>query len=296
MLLLKCTDERMAMGVTCRVDVVATNAPQLVDESFSLLKTLESLWSRFLPTSDISRLNHAQGSAMAVDSRTRSLIAMMKVALTETSGTFNPTRLPDQLASGDAHSLVSQLDTVIPKASIAFSTMDNVEIRPNGTVCLPPHMTLDAGGLGKGFAADIITTELLARGAASVCVNLGGDIRVASPSGTIPDWGVDIISPLDTSHIVSTISLRNGAVATSARTARWRNGRGVSNHLQGARDDIVGASAIASTGAWAEVWAKHLIISPNGLGDIDDRGVAGFVVFADGRTEVSPRWNDFVQW
>lgn len=295
MLLLSSKDQRVAMGVTCRIEVVAPNAPQLIDAAFSTLHSLESLWSRFLPTSDISRLNHAQGSPISVDPRTLSLIATMKAAMTETGGAFNPTRLPDQITSGDADSLVSPLSTVLPNNTTAFPHMDNVDIHPEGTVRLPQHMTLDAGGLGKGFAADLIAQELLARGAVSACVNLGGDMRALSTKDTLPDWGVDILSPFDPSRILSTISLRNGAVATSARTARWRDGRGVINHIQGARTDIIAASAIASTGAWAEVWAKHLIVSNDGLRDLDDRGLAGLIVFADGHAEQSPRWKDFVQ-
>jgi len=59
------------------------------------------------------------------------------------------------------------------------------------TVRLPAGTGFDAGGIGKGLAADLVTTEAIAAGADGICVNLGGDLRVA---GTGPDgaWTVGI--------------------------------------------------------------------------------------------------------
>lgn len=295
MLTLSSTRKVIAMGVHCRIDIAAPQAPLLVDSAIQLLTDLENLWSRFRPTSDISRLNQANGLPLHVDSRTISLIAAMKQAHVDTRGSFNPCQLPTQISMGDIRSLRSPGNTVIPHNSGVFASLEEIQFHSTSSVSLPPHMTLDAGGIGKGFAADLIAQQAIEHGATYVCVNLGGDIRVNEASSTPHDTPIDIMHPLQQDTIISTISLRNGAVATSARNARQRDGRGIHNHIMGAQTDIVGASVIASSATWADVWTKHLILTANGLQDVDNVGLTGLIVWSDGRVEKSHHWKDFEQ-
>lgn len=295
MLTLSSSREVIAMGVHCRIDIAAPQAPQLVDSAIHLLNDLENLWSRFRPTSDISRLNHANGLPLHVDPRTVSLIAAMKQANTDTHGSFNPCQLPAQIAHGDAESLRSPGNTVIPDNSEVFTSLNEIQFHSTNSVSLPPHMTLDAGGIGKGFAADLIAQQTIENGATYVCVNLGGDIRINQASSTPRDLPIDIMHPLQSDTVVSTISLRTGAVATSARNARQRDSRGIHNHIMGTDTNIVGASVIASSAMWADVWTKHLILAPSGLQDIKAFGLAGLIVWSDGRVEKSHNWKDFEQ-
>ena len=51
---------------------------------------------------------------------------------------------------------------------------------------LPAGAGFDPGGIGKGLAADLAVAEALTEGAAGVCVNLGGDVRL---EGSAPDGG-----------------------------------------------------------------------------------------------------------
>jgi thiamine biosynthesis lipoprotein len=294
MIILSARDQHTVMGVTCRVEVDAINALQLVDDAFSQLRELEALWSRFVPTSDISRLNNANGMMTHVDHRTMSLVETMKMAMTHTHGAFNPTRLPEQIALGDSRSLTSNSVTTLPSNATAFLSMDDVCIEPNGTVQLPLGMTLDAGGIGKGFAADLVAVTLLSRGAQSVCVNVGGDIRVSSQPNHPRSWGVDVLSPID-DLILSVVSLREGAIATSARSARLRDDHGVDNHIQGAHNTVAGVSVLASTGAWAETWTKFLMATPDGLPELESYGLAGFIVFTNGSTNATSNWKNFTE-
>ena len=60
-------------------------------------------------------------------------------------------------------------------------------------VRLPAGVRLDLGGIGKGYAADLVATELHRAGAAGVCVNLGGDLRVVGePPDEAPAWVVAV--------------------------------------------------------------------------------------------------------
>lgn len=294
-LLLHSTTELVAMGVSCRIEIIAPNCHEIAQECTHELHQLEQVWSRFIPTSDITQLNNAIGRPVIVHPRTATLIRFMKSAFDNTNGAFNPTRLPEQIHMGDDQSLQSANRTVIPNDAQCFSSMDEVKILDGTTVQLPPKMTLDAGGIGKGLAADILCDMAIKRGASSVSINLGGDIRVANASTSTLDWPIDVLPPHGVVAPNSTVSIRNGAIATSDRRARLRNNAGIDSHIQGADNEVAGASVIASHGAWAEVWTKYLMYYPHNLNELHLRGLAGRVVLANGSVLTSPLWKDFEQ-
>jgi thiamine biosynthesis lipoprotein ApbE len=72
--------ERIAMGVTCVATVVGIDSIDLAVRCLDLVKEFESLWSRFIPTSDISRLNNANGQPTLVDEKTLTLLHHMIAA------------------------------------------------------------------------------------------------------------------------------------------------------------------------------------------------------------------------
>jgi FAD:protein FMN transferase len=157
-------------------------------------------------------------------------------------------------------------------------------------------MTLDAGGIGKGFAADLIAEHLLSRGAESVCVNLGGDIRVAHKASTTHAWPIHIMSPTDPESALCTISLAEGAVATSHTSARHRADRGIDCHISasdGTPPAFVAASVIASTAAWAEAWTKCALMSNDNL--IEAAGLSVLRVDETGVVTQSETWKEFLQ-
>lgn len=292
-LLLQSTTELVAMGVSCRIEIVAPNCHEIVQECIDELHQLEQLWSRFIPTSDITQLNNALGCPVTVHPRTTLLIQYMKTACDATNEAFNPTRLPEQIERGDDQSLQSANRTVIPSDAHSFSSMDEVEILDGATVQLPPKMTLDAGGIGKGLAADILCDTAINRGASSVSINLGGDIRVANTFTSTRDWPIDVLPPHGVDAPTSTVSIRNGAIATSDRHARLRSNAGIDSHIQGANSAVAGASVIASHGVWAEVWTKYLMQNPHSLDELNLRGLAGRVVLTNGDVVTTPQWKEF---
>ena len=287
---------RTLMGVRCDVSVVGGNAQDLVEEGLHMVAELEHLWSRFIPSSDICRLNRADGEPVWVDARTVALISHLIAAHTATQGAFNPTLLPVLIKKGDTKSLVDSKTSSVPPLAHSFTDMSGIIIRADNTVTIPTHMTLDAGGMGKGFAADIIADHLISRGAESVCVNLGGDIRVARTPDTTHAWPIHIMSPSDEMQSVCTISLAQGAVATSHTSARQREGQGIACHIASPDNSpipFVAASVIASTAAWAEAWTKFALQSNDTL--IETLGLAVLRIDESGAVTQSDTWQEFLQ-
>lgn len=287
---------RTLMGVRCEVSVVGGNAFALVEEGLQMVANLEQLWSRFIPTSDICRMNSAHGQPTWVDPRTIALIGHMIAAHATTHGAFNPTLLPVLTTAGDTRSLIDDKTSFVDEDAYVFTCLDDIRVYADNTVQLPPHMTLDAGGIGKGLAADIVAEHLLSRGAESVCVNLGGDIRVTRQKHSTHDWPIQIMSPTAPQTAECTISLAEGAVATSQINARQRDGRGIEHHIASAVNEspvVIAASVIASTASWAEVWTKYAILRD--INFIESAGLAAMTIDASGNIMETSTWNEFVQ-
>ena len=290
--------ERIAMGVTCVATVVGIDSIDLAVRCLDLVEEFESLWSRFIPTSDISRLNSANGQPTLVDEKTLTLLHHMIAAHQATDGAYNPTRLPLQIATGDASSLINDRRTELPADAAVFSQLSGIHIFHDGKVSLPRGMTLDAGGIGKGLAADLILQFALEHGAQAACINLGGDMAINT--GDSVGWDVEILSPIDSEVILDTVRIAVGAVATSSLFARQRTRAGITSHLfsdSSAHDTqhTVGATVIANSAAWSEAWTKYAILSnpAQAIDTLTQVGLAGMLISADGHTTRTESWKTF---
>lgn len=288
-------ETRRIMGVTGTITVHAVDPVTLTRTGHGMLAELENRWSRFLPESDISRLNNSGGRRIHVDSTTVDLLRLMKTAHTATYGRFNPALLPLQHDMGDVHSLDGRNHCELPSSAHPFADLDALEICDGETVRMPSGMAIDAGGIGKGFAADLVAEELLRLGAASVSVNIGGDARVASQPEHPHDWNFDVVDATE-GPVVSVVSLRNGAIATSSMNARHRNGAGPERHLMSlspASDGPRTVSVISGQGRWAEVWTKYFFFADSWSDAVSRAEMPVLAVGTDNTLVTSARWKEF---
>lgn len=292
------------MGVTCSVTIIGVNAPVIASRCLDLVDELERLWSRFIPSSDICRINHSAGRPTRIDPRTTSLVRHMVAGCEATHGCFNPCLLPLQLHLGDSSSLIDGRTSSVPEwTRVPTSVVDEVrgiEFLEEGLVRLPPGLTLDAGGLGKGRAADLIVAEALTLGADAACVNLGGDMSISGPTPDGNGWTVEILDPIDLRTPIATVVVNRGGVATSSMTARRRDGRGVAGHiLSGDEPDTTsgsrGATVLASTATWAEMWTKFAVLTrvDRALDTLESIGLAAMIVTHDGSLVTTSTWKAF---
>ncbi|MEY4102775.1 MAG: hypothetical protein RIR88_909, partial [Actinomycetota bacterium] len=151
---------------------------ELLTELWSLAHSCERLWSRFIADSDISRLNWAEGAPIEVNPLTIELIEAMRAGAELSRGTYDPTMLPTLLKIGYAASATDPSRvTTLPLSAVAPGNLRGISIEGT-TVTLPVGTTLDPGGVGKGFVADLVAQHALADGAWGVMAEFGGDITV----------------------------------------------------------------------------------------------------------------------
>ena len=253
-----------------RAHVVVTADPRLADRLTAFaaheLSLMERRWSRFLPTSELSRLNGAAGKSVIVSADTFSVITAAVDAWGQTDGCFDPT-VHDALCVTGYDRTFTQVAQQTDRPGSAAPTPGCADIELDPHLCavrLPVGVRLDLGGIAKGAAADLIVGRLLEAGADGACVNVGGDIRVEGHAPTSAGWIIDLTNG---SELRRRVKLAAGAVCTSTSTKRrWMTADGERHHIidpRGGRSTVGvrWVSVIAARATQAEVLTKAVFVS-----------------------------------
>ena len=189
-----------AMGSTADVVVFADGSDELADWAVAEIERLETSWSRFRPDSELNDLHRHAGSMTPISPTLWAAVTAAAEAWRETHGRFDPTILGALASLGYDRSFATMpADLGAPRSTATVAGFASVALDPDArAVGLPVGVGLDLGGIGKGLAADLVVDELEARGARSVAVSLGGDVRVAG-EGPHADgtWLIPVMRPTD---------------------------------------------------------------------------------------------------
>ncbi|MDP9073290.1 MAG: FAD:protein FMN transferase, partial [Actinomycetota bacterium] len=304
-----CQEARFrAMG--CGVHVVAVGGPcGLAAQAQRQIGYLESIWSRFRPGSDIARANSAAGQAIVVSPLTLTLVTRAVEGWRRTAGRFDPTVLTALEAMGYDRSFERVASSVHPPRATGPSPgCEGIIVdRVASTLTIPLGVRFDAGGIGKGLAADLVTRALVKTGASGACVNLGGDMRVIGHAPTSDGWTIGLEDPYDQEQELARAVITDAGVATSSRTYRtWERAGAQVHHLidpatgASAWTDLASVTVVAATAWWAEVLAKVAFLAGpvEGADLITGSGASGVLVddggfahpIGGGTWEMAPCW------
>lgn len=303
------------MGTDARV-LVLGGPDDIVENAGRSLASLDARWSRFRWDSELSRLNrNARGRPVRVSECTFSLLARAVDAWHRTGGRFDPTGHDAMVALGydrDFARLRAEAETVPSRATERTAPLPGcggILLDPMvHAVTLPDGVALDFGGIGKGYAADLVAAELMAGGAEAVCVDLGGDLRVMGRGPFDDAWEVEFDDPA-VAAALGRIRITAGAVATSTRLVRrWSRQRedGELESVHHLLDPVTGTSVtnglatvtvVAGATWWAEVLAKAAFVAgpQAGASLLRSMGVEGLLVADDGTTTTTPNLAAFLR-
>lgn len=266
-----------AMGTIC--GVAATAGPRDVffarralEAAHTEVTACERVLSRFVASSDLSRLNSAAGEWVAVDPLLIDALAAALRGRTHTSGLFDPTILPALEAAGYDHSfeLLTDREAAVLDGWHAGARID-LDPR-SGRARVERAAAVDLGGIGKGFAATRALASMQAAWPAlpGGLVDLGGDIAVW---GTPPEggpWRVDIADPRRREHVLGTLELTSGGVATSGRdTRRFGAGRQFHHLIDPATGTPAAAGPLAATVKAASATEAEAYATALGIATLD---------------------------
>jgi thiamine biosynthesis lipoprotein len=195
--------------------------------------------------------------------------------------------------------------TSLPAGAARRSDLEQLSLDPQlHLASIPAGSCLDPGGIGKGLAADMVVGHLIAAGARGASVSIGGDVAVRGAAPQDGGWLVGVADPMDLDRESTQLAIVLGGVATSGTLRRsWRADDGTEvHHLldpatgRPARHDreIVAATVVAGTAAWAEVWTKAVMVRGAAmLEGLDRLGLGAQLTYADRSIAFNDSWQTF---
>ncbi len=272
-----------AMGST--IELILDGEPRDVESAFVAaereIHRLEKMLSRFLATSELSRLN-AAGELDA----SPEFVEVVRLALDareRTGGRFDPT-VHDAVVAAGYDRTFDEVAQDGPRIVPGSACAGRVSVR-GSTIELDPGYRLDLGGIAKGYAADRACSLLAAAG--PCIVNAGGDLAIHGP----PERGVWPVA-VEVPGPPLTLGLRSGALATSGLDhRRWRRGGVELHHLIDPRTGCPASTSLRRVTAFAdravdaEVAAKTLLLAGESAARIEAEalGIPAVLLTNDGR-------------
>jgi thiamine biosynthesis lipoprotein len=267
--------------------------PGAAEWAESRLRELEARWSRFIETSDITAVNRNPDVWTPVSSDTMDLIRTMQLASSVTGGAYDPTFLHRLLSAGYTSSIddPDRFTIAVDSPCLTHSVHDVRLNSSTSSVMVPTGLSLDPGGIGKGFAADLIVSALLAGGTQGALVSIGGDIAAAGTAPTPEGWHVHVDDPCRPAVTVTTIGVSAGGIATSStRSRRWLHEGTEQHHIidpttgEASTTDLATVTVVANAGWLAEAHATAALLagSAGAVAYLNSHGLAGVAIDSTG--------------
>ncbi len=183
----------------------------------------------------------------------------------ETCGLFDPSIRSSLEQLGYDRTFAEIVEQVIrpseTPAVAAAPGLAGLEITDNW-VRVRPDLSIDLGGIGKGLAADLVADELIAAGANSAYVTLGGDIHAAGEPVDEDGWLVPLLHPTTGATIAHHALFSGALVMSTVAIRRWTRGHEVHHHIMDPRTgrpantDLVAVAVADHSAARARHWPR----------------------------------------
>lgn len=210
----------LAMSTVVSHTAFGPRAERAVRAAQEETRRLEGLLSRFLPSSDISRLNQAAGNGSV--RLKREAFEALSIGLEcsgNTDGCFDMTVGPlVRLWNAAAEPPLRQA-TDAARELAGFRSL-RLDRRGRTAGLEKAGQSVDLGGIGKGFAADRVTEIFRRHGVTSAFTDFGGNVAAlgAKPDGS--PWKIGVRHPLREGNLIGVLEVVNQSVVTSGDDQR----------------------------------------------------------------------------
>lgn len=212
------------------------DAPPQVSTAFHKLRAMceqyENLFSRTIPTSDVARINGAQGEAVVVATETAQLVVRALTYCEKSGGVFDVT-------AGCLTRLWDFHRGIVPEKQTLQQAVQHVDwhtvsvFQENDTWYVQltdPDAALDVGGIAKGWIADELGKYLQHEGFENFLINLGGNVLAHGHNAKGKPWTIGITNPFPDQSENVVVRCTGESVVTSGTYERCFQKNGVLMH------------------------------------------------------------------
>lgn len=223
-----------AMGTVMTHKAFGSDAEDSLAAVCREVARLEGLLSRFLPDSDIGRVNRSAGiKGERVSPETFEVLSRAVEYSQAFAGCFDVTVAPLVTLWNAAKESLAQPDEASIRQVLPLVNYRDLMLDPREMTAglRRAGQSIDLGGIGKGFAADTIADVFRRFGITSAYCNLGGNVVTvgAKPDGS--PWQIGIQHPRQESSLIGSVAVVNQTVVTSGDYQRsYTDGQGKRHH------------------------------------------------------------------
>jgi len=223
----KVEKEKSEMDTVISLTAYGTNASKAIDAAFNRIAEIEQMASTSIDTSDVSRINQAAGKGyVKVHPETFKMIETSIKYNKLTDGAFDITigSLIKLWAIGTENERVPAEDEINSKLPLVNSGKISVNSEDSSVKLMEEGMSIDLGGIAKGFAADEVLNIFRSYGIKSALINMGTSSIYAlghKLDGT--PWSVAIQHPRksDGNEFLCVLKLPEQALSSSGDYERY---------------------------------------------------------------------------
>lgn len=217
-------ESRILFDTEVFIEAYGDGAQAAGEKAFEEMDRLDRSLDVFDPTSELSRLNQSAGTTpYPVSDDTFEIIQDALEMARRSDGYFNPAIGPLVTLWQKARDTGSPPGK--PEIENALTLLDYRSIQLNAqddSVYLPTTgMSLDLGGIAKGYAVEKAVAILKDAGIQSAMVAAGGDIYTIGNKPDHSPWRVGIKNPQDPEGVIGTVNLSDQAIDTSGQYERY---------------------------------------------------------------------------
>lgn len=192
----------------------------------------ENLFSRTLPTSDISRINRSAGQCTPVAGKTAQLILRALPYCAKSRGAFDITMgsvTPLWDFKQGIEPSAAQIDAAL--AHVAWQRVHVFQENECWFVQLAsPKCALDLGGIAKGWIADEIGALLSNAGFSNFLINLGGNVLARGRNDQGKPWTIQVENPFGNPDEAILVHTTDASLVTSGTYERCFMKNGILLH------------------------------------------------------------------
>lgn len=259
-----------AMDTLIDLTVFGETSPQESEVSDAIVaevNRLDSLLSRHNANSAVSALNLQAGSAASVDPEVYDLLQKAVSFSLDTDNCFDISVAPIM----DAWDFTGE-NPRVPSVEELHSLLthvgnERIVFGENHTVTLEDGMSIDLGGIAKGYASDRIRTLFEENNISSGKISLGGNVYVhgAKPDGS--PWRIAVEDPNHPGSYLGVLHICDKFAITSGGYQRYFEQNGIRYyHIidphtgDVARNGLVSATVVCDNGTLGDAFSTALFV------------------------------------
>lgn len=273
----------------------------LMADIWAACERYERMLSKTVPGSDVDRINTAAGAAVEVSAETWEILREAKEISAASGGAFSVTVAP--LTALWSFTAGEERIPADEERLAALPLVDDsrIELLEGCRVRLPEGMSIDLGGIAKGYIADEVASLVRGRCTAAL-LNFGGNVYCVGykPGGAV--FNIGIRDPQADSSAVAkyVVSITDTSAVTSGNYERFFIRDGVRYHHildpktgLPAWTDLAGVTVICERSMVADAAATACMVlgSEDALAFLQAMGLEGLLITGEGESITTP---DFV--